>query len=148
MSESLSLLLGRGRVGGIAGMEEWKFSSFLAMMLARIVIQAFFTLEFTSHKNQISYPFFIDFIEKISYGILWTPYGWLSHVAYLWWQTSGNPPVLGPRPVKTAEDQWKNVAYLWWQTAGNPPVLGPLPVKTAEDQWKNENPYCAGPPVW
>ena len=22
-------------------------------------------------------------------------------------ETSGNPPVLGPRPVKTVEDQWK-----------------------------------------
>ena len=25
----------------------------------------------------------------------------------LTYQTSGNPPVLGPRPVKTVEDQWK-----------------------------------------
>ena len=27
-------------------------------------------------------------------------------------QTSQNPPVLGPSPVKTAEDQWKPL--LWW----------------------------------
>ena len=60
-------------------------------------------------------------------------------------QTSGNPPVPGPQPVKTVEDRWKPLLYLsscLVKNSSREPLYGDSnvekiilgPVKILEDQ--------------